>query len=207
MTHYSPPDWSATGRNVFNLSLEVIKSGVTVDSLPLCQQETRSYVVIGRMATVCDVTLAHPSISRVHAVLQFDEQGALFLYDTSSTHGCYVNKRRVDAEDFVRLHIGDVIGFGESTRLYVVCGPKELLPPEYESLNLTTLREKLDKKKRVREESEALEGTGVSWGLKEDAEDEEEVESDEDETDAAKTRENLPDYLRNVRRCGKDGSR
>uniref|UniRef100_M4B2V9 FHA domain-containing protein n=1 Tax=Hyaloperonospora arabidopsidis (strain Emoy2) TaxID=559515 RepID=M4B2V9_HYAAE len=203
MTHYSPPDWSTTGRNVFTLSLEVIKSGVTVDRLPLDQKDGRSYVFIGRMETVCDVAVAHPSISRVHAVLQFDEQGALFLYDTRSTHGCYVNKRRVSAEDFVRLHIGDVLVFGESTRLYVVCGPAELLPPEYESSNLTKLREKLGKKRSLQEDSKQLEERGVSWGFGEDAEDEEEGESDE-EMDAAKTREALPDYLCNVRRRKKE---
>uniref|UniRef100_A0AAV1VAY1 FHA domain-containing protein n=1 Tax=Peronospora matthiolae TaxID=2874970 RepID=A0AAV1VAY1_9STRA len=198
MTHYSPPDWSSTGRNVFALSLEVIKSGVTVDRLPLDQPDGRSYVVVGRMETVCDVALAHPSISRVHAVLQFDEQGALFLYDTRSTHGCYVNKRRVPAEDFVRLHIGDVLVFGESTRLYVVCGPAELLPPEYESANLTKLRENLDERRSVQDDRKQLEERGVSWGFGEDAEDGEEGESDE-EMDAAKTREVLPDYLCNLK--------
>lgn len=95
------------------------------------------------MDTVCDLVLQHPSISRVHAALQFDAHGALFLRDLTSTHGTFVNKQRVPANEFVRLHIGDVVVFGESTRLYALCGPQELLPAEYESQNLQQLREKV----------------------------------------------------------------
>lgn len=80
----------------------------------------------------------------MHAVLQFDAQGALFLRDLKSTHGTFVNKKRIVANEYVRLHIGDVIVFGESTRLYAICGPPELLPAEYDSLNLQKFREKVN---------------------------------------------------------------
>ncbi|POM73845.1 Forkhead-associated (FHA) domain containing hypothetical protein [Phytophthora palmivora] len=193
MAQYSPPEWSTTGRNVFGIYLEVIKSGVVVDKLQLPIRDGRSYVVAGRMETVCDLALAHPSISRVHAALQFDEQGALFLYDICSTHGCFINKKRVLAEEFVRLHIGDVLVFGESTRLYAVCGPPELLPAEYESLNLAKFREKLEKKREIREKKKQEIEQGASWGFGEDAE-----ESDE-EDEIVENKEDLPDYLRNVK--------
>lgn len=39
-------------------------------------------------------------------------------------------------QEFHRLNVGDVIKFGESTRLYVLEGPEELRPAEYESDNL-----------------------------------------------------------------------
>lgn len=39
-------------------------------------------------------------------------------------------------QEFHRLHVGDVIKFGESTRLYALEGPEELRPAEYESDNL-----------------------------------------------------------------------
>lgn len=39
-------------------------------------------------------------------------------------------------QEFHRLHVGDVIKFGESTRLYVLEGPEEMRPAEYESDNL-----------------------------------------------------------------------
>jgi len=38
------------------------------------------FVIIGRMEPVCDIVLQHPSVSRVHAVLQFDAQGAFLIY-------------------------------------------------------------------------------------------------------------------------------
>lgn len=41
-------------------------------------------------------------------------------------------------QEFHRLHVGDVIKFGESTRLYVLEGPEELRPAEYESDNLVS---------------------------------------------------------------------
>ncbi|OWZ10742.1 hypothetical protein PHMEG_00016358 [Phytophthora megakarya] len=195
MAQYSPPDWSSTGRNEFGIYLEVIKGGVVVDQLQLPIRADRSYVVAGRMETVCDLALAHPSISRVHAALQFDEQGALFLYDLRSTHGCFVNKRRVLAQEFVRLHIGDVLVLGESSRLYAVCGPPELLPAEYESLNLAKFREKLEKKRESREKMKQEEERGASWGFGEDAEE----ESEEEEEESAKSKQDLPDYLRNLK--------
>ncbi|KAG6584633.1 Anion exchanger adaptor protein Kanadaptin, contains FHA domain [Phytophthora cinnamomi] len=197
MAQYTPPEWSAAGRNVFGIYLEVIKGGVVVESLQLPRRDGRSFAVAGRMETVCDLPLAHPSVSRVHAALQFDEQGALFLYDVGSTHGCFVNKRRVLAEEFVRLHIGDVLVFGESTRLYAVCGPPELLPAEYESLNLAKFREKLDRKREMQQQKKREEDRGASWGFGEDAEEEEEEEEDEDT--AATSKEDLPDYLRNLK--------
>ncbi|ETO86115.1 hypothetical protein F441_00305 [Phytophthora nicotianae CJ01A1] len=192
MAQYSPPEWGLSGRNAFGIYLEVIKGGVVVETLQLPRSDGRSYVLAGRMETVCDLALAHPSISRTHAALQFDEQGALFLCDIHSTHGCFVNKKRILADEFVRLHIGDVLGFGESTRLYAVCGPPELLPAEYESLNLAKFREKLEKN---REEKKQEDG-GASWGFREDAEEEEESE---EEDDAVKNKEELPDYLRNFK--------
>ena len=69
--------------------------------------------------------------------------GALFLMDLTSTYGTYVNKKRINANEFVRLHIGDVVVFGESTRLYAVGGPQELLPEEYESTNLKKYRDRV----------------------------------------------------------------
>eukprot|EP00644_Phytophthora_capsici_P000534 jgi/Phyca11/503821/fgenesh2_kg.PHYCAscaffold_4_\ len=194
MAKYSPPDWSSSGRNAFGIYLEVIKGGVVVETLSLPRTSDRSYVVVGRMETVCDLALAHPSISRVHAALQFDEQGALFLYDLRSTHGCFVNKKRVLSEEFERLHIGDVLVFGESTRLYAVCGPPELLPAEYESLNLAKFREKLEKKREILEKKKQEEDRGASWGFGQDAEEEE-----SDEEDQVKEEDNLPDYLRNLK--------
>lgn len=42
------------------------------------------------------------------------------------------------SQEFHRLSVGDVLKFGESTRLYVLEGPDELRPAEYESDNLVS---------------------------------------------------------------------
>lgn len=144
MAEYVPPEWGADGANTFGIFVEVIKGGVVLERVALPVTPGRSCVVAGRLPPpTCDLELAHASASRVHAALQFDAQGALFLIDLGSTHGSFVNKRRVAPKEFVRLHIGDVLAFGESSRLYAVCGPEELLPAEYDSLNLRALREKV----------------------------------------------------------------
>ena len=40
--------------------------------------------------------MEHPSISRLHAVLQFrGKDGAAFLYDAGSSHGSFLNKQRL----------------------------------------------------------------------------------------------------------------
>ena len=44
----------------------------------------------------------------------------------------------ISLQEFHRLHVGDVLKFGESTRLYALEGPEELRPAEYESDNLVS---------------------------------------------------------------------
>uniref|UniRef100_K3WIY9 FHA domain-containing protein n=1 Tax=Globisporangium ultimum (strain ATCC 200006 / CBS 805.95 / DAOM BR144) TaxID=431595 RepID=K3WIY9_GLOUD len=207
---YTPPEWGRDGANAFGIYMEVVKGGVIVENLALPMTSAKSgasCVVAGRMDPVCDLVLQHPSVSRMHAVLQFDAQGALFLRDLNSTHGTFVNKRRVVVNEYVRLHIGDVIGFGESTRLYAVCGPPELLPAEYDSLNLQKFREKSSTRQETKaKQREKLqkENEGASWGFGEDAEEENDGDAsssgDEDESNGGKgSKEKLPDYLRNLK--------
>ncbi|KAI9915045.1 hypothetical protein PsorP6_007028 [Peronosclerospora sorghi] len=200
MTQYAPPAWSPSGRNVFGLYLEVIKSGVVVETIALPRPTARSYTFVGRLATACDVVLVHASISRVHAVLQFDAQGALFLYDLRSTHGSIVNKRRIPAEAFVRLEVGDVLAFGESTRRVAVCGPVERMPAESESRTLATLREHGDPTRAGTTQQEHEHDRGVSWGFRQDAEEEEERDQEEEEEArmVATKKEQLPEYLRHL---------
>ena len=50
------------------------------------------------------VPMEHPSISRLHAVLQFrGSDGAAFLYDPGSAHGTVVNKQRIPAQQYVPI--------------------------------------------------------------------------------------------------------
>ncbi|RHY76162.1 hypothetical protein DYB30_004319 [Aphanomyces astaci] len=130
MTVYEAPEWALNGSNRFGLSMEVIKGGIILEKVELVTS-SKSYFVAGRMEPLCDIVLQHPSVSRTHAALQFDAKGQLFLVDLGSTHGTFVNKKRISAADHVELHVGDVVVFGESTRIYTILGPVDLMPDEY----------------------------------------------------------------------------
>ncbi|KDO22945.1 hypothetical protein SPRG_11791 [Saprolegnia parasitica CBS 223.65] len=203
MTAYVPPEWAAGGQNVYGLSLEVIKSGVVLDTVAL---DAKPFFVAGRMEPLCDLVLQHPSVSRTHAALQFDADGKLFVVDLKSTHGTHVNKRRLPPSEYAQLYVGDVVVFGESTRIYTILGPPELMPDEYNSTNLEKLRASLAEKKRRPKKPSACDD-GISWGFGEDAEEEDDADRDDSSDDEGSDKrrqpavksarqESLPDYLR-----------
>nr|CCA16643.1 conserved hypothetical protein [Albugo laibachii Nc14] len=172
MTDYQAPKWGLCGQNVHNISLEAIKAGSVIDEISF--PKYKSYQIAGRMKEGCDVHFNHPSISRTHAVFQFDEQGKLFLMDLKSTHGTFLNKKRIHPGKFYALNVGDLLRFGDSTRLYAICGPSELLPNELGRAQ----KGKVNNAKQVKGDDCA------TWGFGEDAVEEEESDnSDVCETD------------------------
>ncbi|KAG5857956.1 hypothetical protein ANANG_G00024950 [Anguilla anguilla] len=194
---YSEPPWG--GISEIPYSLEILKNGTIVDTVPLTQ---RSYFVIGRLP-LCDVSLEHPSISRYHTVLQYrqfpgeeavvGEEAGFYAFDLGSTHGTFVNKNKIPPKTYIRLRVGHVLKFGGSTRLFILQGPE--FDEEAESeLTVTELRERArkqreDLEKRMmgdgsdEEEGKEEEGkeesgssgrgssqeAGCSWGMEEDA--------------------------------------
>ena len=113
-----------------------------------------------RGAFTCELLLEHPSIRRAHAVFLHHRNGSLFLADLGSTHGTKVNKQPLKAHPppsseessessssssggggggggggaaMREVRPGDVVKFGESTRLFIVHGPERYRPPELES--------------------------------------------------------------------------
>ncbi|BAS97233.1 Os06g0275900 [Oryza sativa Japonica Group] len=133
---------------------------------------------------LCDFVLEHPTISRFHAVLQFRNDGEVFLYDLGSTHGSFINKTQVKKKIYVEIHVGDVIRFGQSSRLYIFQGPSELMPPEKDMQKLRDARVQQDMLDReaslLRAKNQAALAEGISWGMSEDAvEDSAEDEADE----------------------------
>ena len=179
---YQPPEWSS--QPAYPYSLEVIKEGSVIGIIEL---HGKAFYIAGRQPDVCDIELEHPSISRQHAVFQHASSG-MKLLDWNSAQGTFVNKNKIEPGVYVDLHIGDVIKFAMSTRLYVVCGPEDLKPPEYESENLRKLREKLE----ARQEAAVTAAThGITWGMSDD-DPVEETNSDDDE----ESKKNLPVYVK-----------
>lgn len=100
---YKEPKWATVPERKY--SLEVLKSGSIVETYDL----SSSLFVFGR-STASNCVLAHPSISRYHAVLQFgkmenDSIPGFYLYDLNSTHGTFFNKSKIKPHLYVRLQV------------------------------------------------------------------------------------------------------
>ncbi|KAJ1520845.1 hypothetical protein ONE63_003933 [Megalurothrips usitatus] len=179
---YLEPKWGGVPPESY--SLDVIKSGTVLDPIDL---SAKSYIVFGRQ-TNCDVQMAHPTVSRHHAVLQYskgseEKQEGFYLYDLGSTHGTFLNKNRVRPEMFIRIRVGHQIKLGGSTRLYLLQGPPEDMEAESE-LTVTELKAKRQSELQARELAEAAqkqkeeeekkkrEEEGIDWGMGDDADEE-----------------------------------
>ncbi len=61
----------------------------------------------------CDVALADPNVSRLHASIEIRE-GKVYIEDKNSSNGTLVNQKRIGALQPVLLKKGDTIQFGKS---------------------------------------------------------------------------------------------
>ncbi|XP_042025306.1 kanadaptin-like isoform X2 [Salvia splendens] len=115
--------------------------------------------------------------------LQFKSDRGVYLYDLGSTHGTFINKNQVKKRIYVDLHVGDVLRFGHSSRLYIFQGPSELMPPEADLKRLRKAKMQQETKDMeaslLRAKIEASHADGISWGMGEDAEEELEDEAEE----------------------------
>ncbi|KAK3267196.1 hypothetical protein CYMTET_24234 [Cymbomonas tetramitiformis] len=177
---YSQPEWSGTPVPPYHL--EILRQGSIIGNVDLTG---KPFFTLGRAPT-CDVVLEHPSSSRLHAVIQFRSEDSLaFLYDCGSTHGSFVNKHQLKPQMYTPVHIGDVLKFGNSTRMYLFGGPQELIPEkglsQSDRRHLAQLHSKA-KEEQGEEEIRAQQmaaaqmaaalSDGCGWGQAEDAEQE-----------------------------------
>lgn len=103
----------------------VFKGKDMIETLHIAKQ---SAYLCGRNKDICDIFMAHPSLSSQHAVLQYralpNDQGRLscqpYVIDLESTNGTFLNGVRIDAARYYQLKKGDVITFGASQREYVL---------------------------------------------------------------------------------------
>jgi pSer/pThr/pTyr-binding forkhead associated (FHA) protein len=213
---YHPPSWATTPPTI-PFTIEIMKQGTIISTLNLqqmCIDANKGYLTLGRAPTN-DILLDHPSSSRLHAVIEFrslsstsstknkEEQpvveedlslgSGIFLFDPGSTHGCYVNKARIAAGQHLPLHVGDMLRFGESSRIMILCGPAELMVEEGPSREQRKQAAALEALKRRKEKDAAAAKTamakaiaaggggdgGVSWGFGEDAQGDSDNEKDE----------------------------
>ncbi|XP_001601225.2 kanadaptin isoform X1 [Nasonia vitripennis] len=184
---YVEPTWSGPPENGYEL--EVLKSGLILEVIDLTD---KNYHVVGRLPN-CDMSMAHPTISRYHAVFQYRANGdekngkGMYVYDLGSTHGTFWNGNRIRPKVYVRVQGGHMIRFGCSQRKFIVKAPP--CDQEEESdLSVTELKEMRKRELNEREEAEKLrllqeeeeerlrkekeENEGIDWGMGEDADEE-----------------------------------
>ena len=111
--------------------------GENPEPLSTTELHTRSCWLFGRERAVVDFAIEHPSCSKQHAVIQFryvekknefgDRLGGVkpYVIDLESANGTRLNGERIPDKRFWEIKSGDMIGFGESTREYVI-----MLPPK-----------------------------------------------------------------------------
>jgi smad nuclear-interacting protein 1 len=112
--------------------LYVFKGKEVVETLHISKQ---SAYLCGRNQDICDIHMAHPSLSGQHAVLQYralplvlkdddSNSGKLscqpYILDLESTNGTFLNGVRIDGARYYQLKKGDVLTFGGSQREYVL---------------------------------------------------------------------------------------
>lgn len=132
---YQEPPWGGcpSEEDSSGYSLETVKGGAVLDRVSLAG---RSRLLVGR-APGCDLSLAHPCVSRHHAVLQCrpprssaegeeeplaseSPEPGLYIYDLDSAHGTFLNKSRVPPRTYCRVRVGHVLRFGGSSRLFIL---------------------------------------------------------------------------------------
>ena len=117
---YKEPSWSGVPKQSYYL--EVLKGGTILSKILLNE---KPYLVFGRLES-CDVMLEHPSLSRFHMVLQYRQVGdsdndpGFYVYDLDSTHGSFLNKRKLKPKTYCRMHVGHMFKLAGSTRLYIL---------------------------------------------------------------------------------------
>ncbi|XP_058061198.1 LOW QUALITY PROTEIN: kanadaptin [Anopheles bellator] len=174
---YKEPKWSGKCDLDRDYSFEVEKNGVIIERVRQLQNKT--FWLFGRLPN-CDLNMAHPTISRYHAVLQYrpppsedadsggnDEQGSTrpvhttvepgwYLYDLNSTHGTFLNKQQIKPRTYVRVRPGYMIRLGSSSRTFILDGPTDE-EDEPSALTITELKEHTAKVRALQAEMAEIE--------------------------------------------------
>ena len=91
-------------QGTFPVRLDVIDDGGSV--IHSCEY-VKDKIVLGRILSA-DMRIDDPRVSRIHALMEVRGQ-TLLITDLASTHGTYVNGRKIVES---QLNIGDVIKLG-----------------------------------------------------------------------------------------------
>jgi len=113
----SLPDWILRPEGIPTItpySVDVLKDGIVLETIELTPTVDKTFFMCGRQADLCEIEMAHASVSRVHAVLQYNSDGVMLLQDLHSAQGTRVNKKLIAAREWCVVHPGDQLTVGES---------------------------------------------------------------------------------------------
>ncbi|XP_052888391.1 kanadaptin [Anopheles moucheti] len=171
---YKEPAWSQKCDQSQEYSFEVEKNGVIIEEIK--QLQGKPFWLFGRLPN-CDVNMAHPTISRYHAILQYRAsegsegkqkvedatrpvhatiEPGWYLYDLNSTHGTFLNKQQIPARTYVRVRVGYMIKLGSSSRTYIFQGPVDDDEESTREVTITEMRVRKQKQIELREEFEEI---------------------------------------------------
>ncbi|XP_050071894.1 kanadaptin [Anopheles maculipalpis] len=176
---YKEPRWSRKCDPAQEYSFEVEKNGVIIEEIK--QLQHKPFWLFGRLPN-CDVNMAHPTISRYHAILQYrgtdstaaakkDQEEEMeesnrpahasiepgwYLYDLNSTHGTFLNKQQIPVRTYVRVRVGYMIKLGSSSRTYIFQGPSEDDEESSRNVTITEMKVRRQKQVELREEIDEI---------------------------------------------------
>lgn len=86
---------------------------------------TKRHNILGR-ANVCHIilkvinvlTTQHPSVSKEHALIEFDDSGNVILKDLDSVNGCVVNDTKIKRGSQITLCDQDYIMIGKGVMMF-----------------------------------------------------------------------------------------
>lgn len=101
------------------------------EALDVIHIHRMSAYLCGKEKKVCDLFMAHPSISKQHAAIQYrlvtDSSAGKavnkvkpYIIDLDSTNGTFVNDKKIEVKRYVELLHQDRIKFGFSSREYML---------------------------------------------------------------------------------------
>uniref|UniRef100_A0A0N4ZG86 FHA domain-containing protein n=1 Tax=Parastrongyloides trichosuri TaxID=131310 RepID=A0A0N4ZG86_PARTI len=122
---YIPPEWGMDVPDDSLYYIDIIKEGVIAQTVKLNKTKNKSYFTIGRTPEN-DIIMLHPSISRIHAIIQygdFEDGLGYYIMDYNSSHKTKLNRKIINPNKFVKLRNGYNIQVGGSTRFIIFNGP------------------------------------------------------------------------------------
>jgi pSer/pThr/pTyr-binding forkhead associated (FHA) protein len=115
---YILPSWANKSNKINNpYSIDIWKEGITIKSFSL---SVKSFFIIGRNKSLCDITLTNPTISRTHCVLQYQNNESLFLYDLNSVYGTFINGEKINPLKYYKLKSGDIFKLRNSKKMFIL---------------------------------------------------------------------------------------